>query len=139
MTVDRETARVKIVTACEALRATAPIANVVVEYDNNRVVNLATDQSPYVKVWIHYTGGEQIGLGPNGGDRATGSIIVEARQREGTGSSASNKLLSHFYTALQRSDALFPVRTMTARHASPSPVDGWARVGVAIPFWWDNL
>lgn len=139
MIADRELARVNIVTAIEGLRATAPTPNVLVEYDNMKLVNVSTEQKPYLKVWIHYIDGEQIGLGPNSGERAMGTLIVEARAREGTGTSALNKLIDYFYKALQRTDAMFPVRTKAAKHVSPPNLEGWSRIGVAIPFYWDSL
>ena len=139
MICDREIARQKIVQAIENLRATAPVPNVIVEFEGQTAVNVSTATQPYVKVWIDYIDGMQLGLGTNSGDRAMGSIIIEARQRQGVGMSAINNLLTHFYTPIHRSDALIPVRTRSARHASPPPLDGWVRVGVAIPFWWDNL
>lgn len=139
MICNRETARQKIVQAIENLRATAPLPNVLVEYEGQTSVNVSTVTQPYVKVWIDYIDGMQIGLGPNSGDRAMGSIIIEARQRQGVGMSVINNLLTHFYKTIHRSDDLFPVRTRSARHASPPPMEGWVRVGVAIPFWWDNL
>ena len=139
MTCNRETARQKIVQAIENLRATAPLPNVLVEYEGQTSVNVSTATQPYVKVWIDYIDGMQIGLGPKSGDRAMGTIIIEARQRQGVGMSEVNNLLTHFYTAIHRSDDLVPVRTRSARHASPPPMDGLVRVGVAIPFWWDNL
>lgn len=139
MTCNREIARQKIVQAIENLRATAPLPNVLVEYEGQTSVNVSTATQPYVKVWIDYIDGMQIGLGPNSGDRAMGTIIIEARQRQGVGMSVVNNLLTHFYQPIHRSDDLFPVRTRSARHASPPPMEGWVRVGVAIPFWWDNL
>ena len=139
MTCNREIARQKIVQAIENLRATAPLPSVLVEYEGQTSVNVSTATQPYVKVWIDYIDGMQIGLGPNSGDRAMGTIIIEARQRQGVGMSVVNNLLTHFYQPIHRSDDLFPVRTRSARHASPPPMEGWVRVGVAIPFWWDNL
>jgi len=135
----REDARVAVVTAVEALKATWAPYPLLVEYDNRIAVNRATQSNPFLCVRIKYMGGEQLALGQNGGHRLMGMIELEANVKQGQGSKQANDLLQHFYPTLHQTDAFPPVRTYAARFTSKPPKEGWDNEVALIPFWFDVL
>ena len=135
----REQARVALVNAVEALKATWTAYPLTVEYDNRMAVNRATQTNPFLCVKLRYMGGEQIALGENGGHRLMGIIELEANVKEGQGSKLANDLLQHFYPSLHKTDAHSPLRTYAARFSSKPPTKGWDNEVALIPFWFDAL
>lgn len=135
----REQARVALVNAVEALKATWTAYPLLVEYDNRITVNRGTQTNPFLCVSLNYMGGEQLSLGTNPGYRNMGVIALEAHIKEGQGSKLANDLLQHFFPILQMTDAFAPLRTYAGRHTSKPPKDGWDNEIVLIPFWYDTL
>lgn len=134
----REDVRVALTTKINALKATWAAYTLIVEYDNRTLVNLATQQNPYLKVSIVYMDGFQVDMAASPTHRVLGTIIVEAFTKEGGGSKMANDLLQHFYPNLQMSDAMPPIRTYAAQFKTGRLFDGWQPEAVIIPFWYDN-
>ena len=136
----RELIRIALVTKVESLKATFSSYPLVIEYANGNVVNTALQKNPYLRVWIVYQDGQQIDLSNKPGYRLIGTLVVEACVKAGTGTSAANKLLEHFYPELQMKDTIKPIRTLAARFASKEAgSDGWATEAALIPFWADSI
>lgn len=136
----RELIRIALVTKVESLKATFSSYPLVIEYANGNVVNTALQKNPYLRVWIVYQDGQQVDLSNKPGHRLMGTLVVEACVKAGTGTSAANKLLEHFYPELQMKDTIKPIRTLAARFASKEAgSDGWATEAALIPFWADSI
>lgn len=133
----REEARVALVTKVEALKATWTAYTLVVQYDNRLLVDLAKQTNPYLRVSMEYLDGNQIALGPNGGHRLIGAIVVEAWVKEGAGMKQANDLLQHFYPSMHMTDSMFPLRTYAAQFRSGNAVKGWVAEAAIIGFWHD--
>lgn len=129
--------REKIVTAVEA--AKVAYGTVTIEYHHLLSVNLDTQSDPFLAVRIMLFDGHQINLGPNGGNRLMGTIILEAKYKKGSGSKVANTILEHFYRKIHMTDAHYPVRTQAARASSRSLEKGWLAEAAIIPFWCDSI
>ena len=135
-----ETARVALVTKCEALRAAwAGGYTLLVSYDNAEKVDTSNLANPYLKVCLEYADGFQVDLAANPRHRILGYIKLEAVDKEGAGISKSNTLLSYFYSALQMKDAYVPLRTRAAVPMGSKRANGLVTTTVAIPFWYDDI
>jgi hypothetical protein len=129
--------REKVVTAVEALKASyGPLT---VEYYHLKSVNLDTQSVPFLSVRVMLHDGFQTNLGRHAGNRLIGSIILEAKYKEGSGSRVANTILEHFYRGLHMTDAHHPVRTQAARPSSRPLAKGWLAEAAIIPFWCDSL
>lgn len=134
-----EQARVALVTKVEALKATWSAYPLLIQYDNRESINYATQVNPFLRVSIDYLDGAQIALGPSGGHRMMGVILLEAWTKVGTGSKLANELLAHFYPALQMSDLMPPLRTKAAEFHTGNKINGWLAQAALVPFWHDTL
>lgn len=134
----REQARVAITTKVNTLKVAWVAYPLIVEYDNRTLVNLATQQNPYLKVSIQYMNGYQVDMSTTPNHRMIGTIIVEAFTKEGGGSKMANDLLQHFYTGLHMTDSMPPVRTYAAQFKTGRLFDGWQPEAAIIPFWFDS-
>ena len=130
-----------VITKVEALKVGYTTdQNLIIEYGNCIGINTANQKKPYLKVSIVYQDGQQIELSNKPGHRIIGTLVVEACVKAGTGTSAANKLLGHFYPELQMRDDIKPLRTLAARFASKEAAsDGWAAEAALIPFWADSI
>ena len=135
----RESVRTALVTKVEALRSSFTAYTLKVEYANGEKVNTALQTNPYLRVWIVYQDGDQINLASAPDYRLIGTIVVEARVKEGSGTKAANDLLNHFYPSLHMKDTIPPLRTLAARFSSKPAADGWATEAALIPFWADSI
>lgn len=134
----REQARVALTTKVNALKATWLAYTLIVEYDNRMLVNLATQQNPFLRVGMVYMDGFQIDMSTAPSHRILGTIVVEAFTKEGGGSKMANDLLQHFYPSLHMSDAMPPIRTYAAQFKTGRVFDGWQPEAAIIPFWFDS-
>ena len=132
-----EQARQKITARVEALKATFG-APVVVDYANAERVDTTAQKDAYLHVAIRRMDGQQVGLGVDSLQRVIGTVVLEARCREGTGTAQMNKILEHFYRGLHKTDVMSPVRTYAARFGPGTVKDGWVRESSVIPFWYDS-
>lgn len=135
----RELVRTALVAKVETLRASFTAYPLKVEYANGEKVNTALQTTPYLRVWIVYQDGDQINLASAPDYRLIGTIVVEARVKEGNGTKAANELLNHFYPAIHMKDTIPPLRTLAARFSSKPASDGWATEAALIPFWADSI
>ena len=137
--VTREQARVALATRVNTLASAWTSYALQVEYDNKLTVNRATQSLPFLCVSMVYVDGEQIALGPNGGNRAIGVIVLEANVKEGSGTAEANALLDYFYPQIHKTDSMPPLRTYVAKFSSKPAKDGWVAQAALIPFWYDSL
>ena len=135
----RELVRTALVAKVETLRSSFTSYSLKVEYANGEKVNTALQTTPYLRVWIVYQDGDQINLASAPDYRLIGTIVVEARVKEGNGTKAANELLNHFYPAIHMKDTIPPLRTLAARFSSKPASDGWAAEAAIIPFWADSI
>lgn len=133
----RESARVALTTKIEELRATWSDYALIVEYDNLNKVNLPMQTLPYLCVNLVHVDGWQIDLAQNPQQRFVGTIVLEAKVKEGQGTKLAFDLLQHFYPSLQMTDALAPLRTHAAKFKELPAAAGWHTCAVLIPFWYD--
>jgi hypothetical protein len=106
---------------------------IIVEYDNHQSVN-------HVDLKIVYVDGMQMGLSMiQPGHRVFGSIVVEVMSKAGTGMREANAILYHFYSQMQMTNGMYPVRTYAARLASRPEINGWTGMAAIIPFWADSF
>lgn len=137
--MSREAARVAVVTAVQALRAAWADYDLTVEYGNT-LIDISKQSTPFLRVTVMYGDAFQVDLGAQPRHRASGGILLEALAKEGSGDKVQNQMLEHFYKPLHMSDAYPPLRTSAAKFlAVRPPIDGWATVGVAVPFWYDDI
>ena len=134
-----EQARVALVTKIEALKATWVAYPLLVQYDNRDNINYATQVNPFLRVCLDYLDGSQIALGPNGGHRMMGVILLEAWVKQGQGSKLGNDLLEHFYLGVHQTDSLPPLRTRAAEMRSGNKINGWVATAAVIGFHVDVL
>jgi hypothetical protein len=135
----REQARLALVNKVEALKASwAGGYTLEVEYDNLERVNLATQTDPYLCVNLLYHDGYQLDLSDTPQHRLLGTIVLEAKVKEGQGSKKASELLDHFYKALHLTDANAPLRTEAAKIRTPPAHAGWKADVAIIPFWFDS-
>ena len=137
--VTREMVRKKLVARIEEQRPLWTRFPVLIEYDNAIAVNQSTQSNPYLCVTIVYQDGYQTTLSKNPGDRVLGTIVIEAKAKEGSGTAQANDLLEHFYRKVHMTDTLTPLRTLAARFASSPARNGWVAQGALIPFWFDSI
>lgn len=137
MIVSLNTARTKIVEAVEFAKLS--YGNVLIEYYHLKAVDLNTQSDPFLAVRIMNYDGNQINLGRNGGNRIQGTLILEAKYKEGDGSKVAFNILEHFYMRIHMSDAYYPVRTQASRFSSRPLVKGWLAEAAIIPFWYDSI
>lgn len=133
-----ETIRQNIVTAIEAAKTGAPVASLVIEYDNRIIVDTQTQTTPYLEVRILYLNGAQADLSSSPIHRVYGQIHLAAVVKEGSGSALAMSLLDFFYPQLQ-AKTLGTVHTLMADFAPPKPFNGWVYYPVLIPFWVDKI
>lgn len=137
--MSREAARIAVVTAVQALKATWTDYALSVEY-GNLLLDMSKQSTPFLRVTVLYSDGFQADMGVNSRHRLTGGILLEAIAKEGSGDKVQNQLLDHFYKPLHRSDAYPPLRTYAAKFLPVKPpVSGWSNAGVTIPFWYDDI
>lgn len=134
-----EQARVALVTKIEALKATWLAYPLLVQYDNRESINYSTQVNPFLRVSIDYFNGAQIALGPNGGHRMMGVILLEAWVKVGQGSKLGNDLLLHFYPSIHMTDLLPPLRTRAAEFRTGNKINGWIATAAVIGFHHDVL
>lgn len=139
MIVTLEQARAALTTKIEALKASWTDYPLVVEYYNTNIVNPSNQSKPYLSVNMMLVDGHQTSLGPNSGHRVMGTIKIEARVKEGSGSAQANKLLEFFYPAIHMTDTIPPLRTYAASFSSGQPAQGWVGQAANIPFWYDSI
>lgn len=133
-----ELARQDIVAAIEAAKVGAPVANLIIEYDNRIMVNTETATDPFLAVRILNLDAYQVDLSPNALHRFEGQIHLAAAVKAGSGAGEANALLDFFYPQLQRKQ-FGSVRTLMAKTARPTPHLGWLYHPVLIPFWFDRV
>lgn len=137
--MSRESARIAVVTAVQALKATWTDYDLVVEYGNT-LVDIAAQSKPFLRVTILYSDAFQVDLGAAPKHRATGGILLEVLAKEGSGDKIQNQILEHFYKPLHMSDAYPPLRTYAAKFLPVKPaVSGWLNTGITVPFWYDDI
>jgi hypothetical protein len=137
--MSREAARVAVVTAVQALKATWTDFPLTIEYGNT-VIDLAKQSKPFLRVTIMYHDAFQVDLSQHARHRATGGILIEALAKEGSGDKIQNQILEHFYKPLHMTDANPPIRTYAAKFLPMKPpVHGWSNAGITIPFWYDDI
>ena len=134
-----EQARVALVTKVEALKTTWSAYPLLIQYDNRESINYATQVNPFLRVSIDYLDGSQIALGPNGGHRMMGVILLEAWVKQGQGSKLGNELLEHFYPTIHMTDTMPPLRTRAAEFKSGNTINGWKAQAAIIGFHHDVL
>ncbi len=138
MTPSIEDARKALYTKVQQLASTWTEYTLAIEYGNQMSINLASQANPYLCVQLVVMDGQQTSLGYNAMHRVMGNIIVEAKMKEGSGEAQANRLLAHFYPALQMKDNIPPLRTYAARMATKPAKQGWAAQAAIIPFWFDS-
>jgi len=137
MIVTLNNIRETVVTAIEAAKST--YGPLVVEYHHLKSVNLDTQSDPFLSVRVMLFDGMQVSLGKNGGNRLLGSIVLESKYKEGSGSKIANNILEHFYREIHMTDRHYPVRTYAARFSGRSVVKGWLAEAAIVPFWCDSI
>lgn len=133
-----ESAREAVATAVEAAKAGAPVADLVIEYDNRTLVDTATATKPFLRVELVFGPGYQADISATPLHRFTGNIVLSAAVKEGQGSAEALKLLAHFYLALQ-SKQFGAVRTKKCSPGGSQPFKGWVYHRVFVPFWFDTV
>lgn len=133
----REDARAALTTRIEALKAVWSAYPLEIEYDNQNRVNPSTQVNPYLCVHLVWLDGYQVDLAQNPLHRVLGTIILEAKTKEGQGTKKALALLDHFYEPLHMTDANTPLRTQAARFKTLEAKLGWATDAAIIPFWFD--
>jgi len=139
MIVTREDVRLKLVARIQALKATWAGYPLEIEYDNLAAVNLSVQTNPYLCVRMVYMDGYQTTLSANPGNRVLGTIVLEVKVKQGSGTAKANALLEHFYRSVHMTDSMDPLRTFAARFGSAPPKDGWVAQAALIPFWYDSM
>jgi hypothetical protein len=132
-----ELARQAIVTAVEAVKAGAPVAGLIIEYDNRIIVDTQTQTKPFFCVNMVLMNGRQADLNAKPIHRFNGQIHIAAAVKDGAGSSDALKLLDYFYPLLHQR-ALGSIRTHMAKPAPMKPHLGWCYYPMLIPFWFDK-
>ena len=131
--MNREPARVEIVTAISAAAQAWTSYICQVDYDNKDHVDYATQLNPYLAVDIVYMDAQQMDLGTNPIVQAYGNIMLAVSVKEGKGTSQANLLMAHFTSALQFK--LWPlVETYVARPQPNAYRKGWCSLLALIPF-----
>lgn len=137
--MSREAARIAVVTAVQALRATWTDYALEVEY-GNALLDMSKQTKPFLRVTVLYSDAFQVDMGSTPRHRATGGILLEALAKEGSGDKVQNLLLEHFYKPLHMKDTFTPIRTQAAKFLPVKPaIDGWSNCGVVVPFWYDDI
>lgn len=131
-------ARIDLVTAVEAARATFPTP-LVIQYDNQTPPDVAALTEPWLSVSIEFLDAYQGDISSRPLHRHIGAIKLTANSHQGSGTAKSLNLLRHFTLALQRKNHGI-VRTMLADVRVPAPPkDNIHTVTHAVPFWFDEV
>lgn len=133
----QEEARQLIVTAVEAAKVGAPVAGLLIEYDNQIIVDTQTQTKPFLCVQIIYQDARQADLALKPIHRFDGQIHLGAAVKAGSGSSAAMNLIGHFYPQLHQRN-IGMVRTHMSRPGPVKPHNGWCYYTMLIPFWFDK-
>lgn len=133
--MSREAARVDIATAVKSAADAWPDYPVVVDYENRKLVDFATQVKPYLAVDIIYYDGRQMDMGVAPLVGVYGQIALAVCVQEGRGISDANKLMDYFTTALQlKTWAL--VRTHVAKPQRSVDRFGWHCLVTLVDFWY---
>lgn len=108
-----------------------------VEFDNREVINLSTQEDPYLLAQIKLIDGEQASLGDDPLHRIYGQLYLAARVKKSHGVAVANRLLSHFYPSLQNKQ-FGTVRVQMATFAPEKDALGWVTYPLILPFWSDK-
>lgn len=133
-----EAIRLALVAAVEAAKLDfAEGYELKVQYDNLLTIDTKVQELPYLKVEIDVLDGVQKNLSSNPTHRLSGTLVIAAVIKVGSGMSKANKLRDHFSGKLMRRN-FDGVRTAMSTYTRAYELDGWLYAPVVIPFWADK-
>lgn len=131
--MNRQLARLDIVTAVQNAAIAWTDYPCVVDYENRDHIDYSAQVNPYAALDIVYLDGRQMDLGQNPLVRVYGQILLAVCVQEGKGTAGANMLSDHFTKALQFQRWL----TVETQVAKPQPnvyKKGWCCLTTIVPF-----
>ena len=107
------------------------------QYDNLYSIDTKTQELPYLKVEIDVLDGYQKNLSSKPTQKLSGTLVMAAVVKAGSGMSKANKLRDYFAAQLMRRN-FAGVRTHMSTYTRAYELDGWLYNPVVIPFWADK-
>lgn len=106
-----------------------------VETENRRIIDQATQVNPYLRVWIDFLGAQQAELGLNPLVRQTGQIMVQVVVKcdSGTRLPATLRDFLRPYLSLKNLGGL---QTSVAEIYKSKEIKGWEHYPLLINFWY---
>jgi hypothetical protein len=133
---NRENIRVAITTEVARLASLWTEYVLAIETEG-RSVDTATQTDPYLCLEITFQDGMQADLNTRPIHRIIGGIVLSAAVKKGEGSRKADRLLEHFYSAMQMTDRMSPARTYATSFLPTEESPTWMKYRAIIPFWAD--
>lgn len=128
-----EAAYADLVTAAEAAKAAWTGDAFPMVYPNQRNLDIAVQQAPYVCLELYFVDAVQLSMGSTKAVADYGQIHVVAHTPENAGSLKAGQILSHFRPFFELQD-LSSIRTKAAALNAPYQKAGWSCMPLVIPF-----
>lgn len=133
-----EAARADMVAAAQAALATWAGPTLPLAFQNQAVVDVARQTTPYLCVDLYMLDGEQLSFGQTKALADYGQIHLVAHAPQNGGTLAAQRILDHFRPYFElKTFAL--IRTHAAKGQAPFKRDGWEAWPLVIPFWYHRL
>lgn len=139
--MSREQVRIAVATAVTAMQAAWKLAkgvDLVVEMDNRKMVDQATQEDPYVQVEIRFLSAEQADMADNPFIRTDGQILLSVVAKENSGTTKANELIDFVrpYFELKK---IGPVQCKAVEDYPGKPKLGWYYSPSIVNFWYHRL
>jgi hypothetical protein len=121
----------------ETARAGAPVANVLVEYENRALLDTQKQSVPYLKFKLHFMDGRNASMGLGARYRAYGNLTLTVAVKEGKGTSESLQMVSYLRPLLH-SKVVQGIHLQDASLHPNVPHLGWIYSPLLVPFWYDH-
>lgn len=139
--MSRESIRIALATQIAAMQAAWLVAKgtpLVVEVDNRKMVDQATQSKPYLQVELRFMSAEQADLSHNPMVRHDGQLLLAAVAKDNSGMAAANELLDFArpYFELQY---IGPMQCQVMQDYPGKSKLGWYYSPAIVNFWYHRL
>lgn len=133
-----ELARQDLYGALEAARLAWPDWSLDLQTGNNNLIDISTQEKPYVTSEVVFMGGEQASLGSKPLVATYGHLALGFCIKEAQGTATVYKLADHFARFVEFKD-LSVARTRALVPQKSKKDRGWYVLPVLVPFWYHRV
>lgn len=139
--MSREQVRIAVANTVVSMQAAWKAAkgvDLVVETDNRKMVDQATQEKPYLQVQIRYMAAEQADMADNPFIRTDGQILLAVVAKENSGTSEANELIDFVRPYFELKN-IGPAQCKAVEDKSAVPKNGWYYSPAIVNFWYHRL